>query len=363
MSELFKIEIKSSLKPYTVRIGRDIVAPAVGAVSAVQIMDRRVASLFKTLRRPECIEIEALESDKTLITVANIITQLRDGGATRQSHVVALGGGIIQDVATFAASSYMRGIPWTYCPTTLLGMVDSCIGGKSSINVGPYKNIAGNFYPPEEILIDTIFYDTLHPDQKIDGLCEAVKICFAGGDGPFAEYVTRVESDGIPTSEGLPEMIHLVLSTKKKFIEEDEFDQGIRLLLNFGHTFGHAIEGGCQYAISHGVAVGLGMLAAITMSQQDFGLDPMNARVQQLGGYVRQLLRQVDGLASHLEALDVPATLACFKSDKKHTQDQFAMILINPDGYLTRQFVPKTNEIEQKIGRILRELGTQLYEV
>lgn len=158
-------------------------------------------------------------------------------------------------------------------------------------------------------------------------------------------------------------MIHLVLSTKKKFIEEDEFDQGIRLLLNFGHTFGHAIEGGCQYAISHGVAVGLGMLAAITMSQQDFGLDPMNARVQQLGGYVRQLLRQVDGLASHLEALDVPATLACFKSDKKHTQDQFAMILINPDGYLTRQFVPKTNEIEQKIGRILRELGTQLYEV
>lgn len=365
MSELFEMEIQSSLKSYRLRIGRHCVQSYLDATSMVQIIDQKVASLFPLLMREGRIEIEACESAKTLTTVADIIEKLRDGGATRQSRLLAVGGGIIQDVATFAASSYMRGIPWTYCPTTLLGMVDSCIGGKSSINVGPYKNIAGNFYPPEEILIDTVFYDSLAPAQKIEGLCEAVKICFAGGDDSFSEYLKFMESGGdiLTTPALLAEVIYLVLSTKKKFIEEDEFDQGIRLLLNFGHTFGHALEGGSHYGLSHGIAVGLGMLAGLLFSEQEFGVDPTIPRVRQLRSQIRRLLCRVEALNGQLSTLDVDATVACFRSDKKHTKDQFSMILLNKKGYLERCFVPRTPEYERKIEMVFKSLGSELYEI
>ncbi len=350
MSELFNIKISSNSKSYSVIVGPDIVQSRLENQPMFRIVDDRLSALFPFTNHEPVVHVSATEDKKTLESVATIIETLRSKGATRNAHIVALGGGIIQDVATFAASSYMRGIPWIYCPTTLLGMVDSCIGGKSSINVGQYKNIAGNFYPPDEIWIDTVFCDTLSSVQKAEGLCEAVKICFAGGE-PFNDYLMWVDTypDYLTDPSALAPIIGIALSTKKRFIEEDEFDNGIRRLLNFGHTFGHAIEGATHYEISHGIAVGLGVIAAIHISVQLGRVSADHPRVQALLNQVQNLLRTVPSLSSTIQELDTHAAMTCFRSDKKHSSTHFAMILLNEAAELEFSQHPRTDAIEALI--------------
>ncbi len=158
-------DIQSSNKIYKVAIREDLLTKNLfEASNDLIIIDAHVLDLYPTLHAKNLIPIPALESSKTLDTVSYVIEQLRSKGAHRKSHLIAIGGGIIQDIATLVASLYMRGISWSYYPTTLLGMVDSCIGGKSSINVGKYKNIAGNFYPPQVITIEPHFCNTLEPN-------------------------------------------------------------------------------------------------------------------------------------------------------------------------------------------------------
>ena len=292
MSGLSELVIKTSGGSYHVIIGTEIVCERPPRDDAVWIVDSNVSRLHGDIMPSIFISQEAVESAKNLETVACLVEQLRENGSTRQTHVVAIGGGIVQDLTTFSASCYMRGIRWIYCPTTLLSMVDSCIGGKSSINVGSYKNLAGNFYPPEEVIIDTRFCNTLTGEQMAEGLCEAAKICYAESDDCFNTYLALTE--GVPKSQfdrRLASLIQHSLLTKKRFIEEDEFDQGVRLVLNFGHTFGHAIEGASSYAISHGIGVGLGMLAAEYCSLQLGYLETGLTNVASLTSHVRDLLR------------------------------------------------------------------------
>jgi 3-dehydroquinate synthase len=347
MSALFKTSIASSIKSYDVTVGVGVAEKLLSEQEVILIVDQKVNGLYPWLQGRNAIVIEAKEENKTLATVATTIEQLRALGANRHTHVVAVGGGIIQDLSTFAASSYMRGVKWTYFATTLLGMADSCIGGKSSINVGPYKNIAGNFYPPELVLVDTEFCNTLSDEQKIEGLLEAVKICFASDGAAFDRYLAIANSgDLLKDNKLIAEVIALSLATKKKFIEEDEFDNGIRLLLNFGHTFGHAIEGASNYRISHGVAVGLGMLAAMDFSQGMGWSQETNSRIRSLKTYVCSLLSMVDGLASSLSGLSSSDALEKFRSDKKHRKQEFAVIAFDEAGFLVRRFVPVCQEVE-----------------
>jgi 3-dehydroquinate synthase len=339
MSESF--EIRSSLKSYRIRIGTGLFRLTDAQSDDLFVVsDAGLAQYWPQLTHPRNIGIEAVESAKTLDTVARVIEQMRRLGAQRQSRMIAVGGGIVQDVATFCAACYMRGIDWSYYPTTLLGMVDSCIGGKSSINVGAYKNIAGNYYPPDEIVIDTDFCRTLPRTEQIAGLCEAAKICFAHRDDSFERYLGLTEPQQFLQKGQFGEVIALSLRTKKHFIEADEFDQGERLLLNFGHTFGHAIEGASGYAITHGVAVGLGMLAALHMSKSLGLFDTQPARAQALAQHVEQLLRHVAGLSEAVLTISPAAALDKFKSDKKHRKTQYAVVLVDGGGYLVRHFIP-----------------------
>jgi 3-dehydroquinate synthase len=334
-------DIKSSTNTYQVTVGTGLVNDAsLKKDHAIHVVDSGVLKLWPILESKRCIAIEAVEEAKTLDTVAHVIEQLRTLGANRNTHLVAVGGGIIQDIATFAASTYMRGIEWTYFPTTLLGMVDSCIGGKSSINVGQYKNIAGNFYPPKAILIDPDFCNTLSHTDRIAGLCEAVKICFADQDEAYDNYLALIDPRKLPDSVLLANTIELSLRTKKTFIEEDEFDQGIRLLLNFGHTFGHALEAASHFEITHGVAVGLGMLVAMDLSKTLLSPGISQApRVKALETHIKCLLKQVPGLGEALNKVSGSLALEKFKSDKKHRHNQYAMILIGDNGYLKRHFI------------------------
>ena len=334
--------IQSSIKSYKVDIREGLLTkPLFETSNNLIIIDKHVLDLYPLLQAKNLIAIPALESSKTLETASYVIEQLRLKGAHRESHLIAIGGGIIQDVVTLVASLYMRGISWSYYPTTLLGMVDSCIGGKSSINVGQYKNIAGNFYPPQVITIDPHFCNTLEPNEVIAGMCEAVKICFADRKKAFDEFLQLAKIDGVISDSHLAKIIELSLRSKKIFIEEDEFDEGIRLHLNFGHTFGHAIEAAGNFSITHGVAVGIGMQFAIDIANRLSISNQASSRTQSLKNYLTSLLKNVPQLGNHLNAINVDQLFDKFKSDKKHTDKYFVMILPDKDGLLTKVSVNK----------------------
>jgi 3-dehydroquinate synthase len=327
-------EIVSSSGNYAVTIGRDLLAGVVALdPNAIFLIDERLQNALppSAVKR---IVVEAAESRKSLEVMPEIILALREHGANRSSHLIAIGGGVIQDIATFAASIYMRGIRWTYMPTTLLGMADSCIGGKSSINVLGYKNLIGNFYPPEEVVIDVDFIRTLDAEQVIGGLFEAVKICYARGQRPFADYLA--EGPTWPLAADVAQrLLTRSLRTKKWFIETDEFDQKERLLLNLGHTFGHALEAATDFGVSHGVAVGIGMLIAIDYARRRDRLTGKGHEcAAQLEEHVTTMMNLVVASGVQWPDVDLSKVMQKFDNDKKHRSDVYRVVLPIGDGAL-----------------------------
>ena len=269
---------------------------------------------------PNTIFIEAVEERKTLETVRDICEELAARRVPRNGHLVALGGGIVQDVSTLVASLYMRGISWSYVPTTLLGMVDSAVGGKSSINVGASKNLVGNIYPPDKILIDIGLCRSLKRVDVLCGLSEALKILFCGGSSQLADFLDR-QLD--VQSADLEELVWHSLETKVDFLRVDEFDHAERRLLNFGHTFGHALETGSNYKIPHGIAVAYGIWMAFRWSASR-GTPLMSSA----------LIQWIQSVDEELARSDLPNIkvnlLACrsgFERDKKHSATHFRLIV------------------------------------
>lgn len=298
------------------------------------------------------ILIVAGEEAKSLDRMSDLITQLRQRRVTRGTTLIAVGGGVVQDAAAFVASIYMRGLSWIYVPTTLLSMTDSCIGGKSSINVGPIKNIVGTIHPPKQVLIDPELAGTLSAEQVAAGLCEAAKICLCRGASDTAAYLALDPRADAPPAT-LSRVIELSLKAKKWFIEIDEFDQAERLILNFGHTFGHALETASHFTVGHGIAVGLGALAAIDMG----GID--NSELDAFRAHIRTLLKTVNGLDIVLAKVNVAEVMGAFEADKKHKRDAYAVILPGLDGRIERQLLPRTPET---LARIEHAVGTMLAE-
>ena len=180
-------EIRSSIGRYRVSIRRGLFDETLQEHrSDIVLADQWFAPVLASAG-VHAITLPASESTKSLDGMPEIIMELRRFGATRQTGILAIGGGTIQDVAGFVASVYMRGVRWTYVPTTLLAMSDSCIGGKSSINVGPYKNLVGTFHPPAAVVIDPALASSLSVEQRVSGLIEACKICYCRGEEAFHE--------------------------------------------------------------------------------------------------------------------------------------------------------------------------------
>lgn len=340
MPESFEISASSGRYRVTVGSGLTLNALQSNADAIILIDDRLSASLPSGERK--VIHVTAVEGNKSLEQAAPIVAKLRELGAHRRTHLLAIGGGIIQDIATFVASIYMRGIPWSYMPTTLLGMVDSCVGGKSSINVYGYKNLVGNFYPPTEIIIDLDFLRTLNAEQMIGGLCEAAKICYARSADEFAAYLA--DKPGVNMAPYQAERIVIrSLRGKQWFIEIDEFDQKERLLLNFGHTFGHALEAGTDFRITHGVAVGVGMVVAEEFAKQQAFLDLAGSEcIERLTGHVERLFKELPQLADELRSLDLALISEKFDNDKKHHVDQYRIVVPKGNGALELVSVPRT---------------------
>lgn len=342
---LESFEVSTSGGKYTVSIGEGLLSSIEPKRHSIFLIDDYHQNALK-IPAESVIAIPALESSKNLDYMSGVIEKMRELGANRDTHVYAIGGGIIQDIATFVNSIYMRGLAWTYFPSTLLSMSDSCIGGKSSINVRGYKNLVGNIYPPSEVFVDMDFCKTLGPDEIIGGLAEAVKICYAKGPEVFNKYLQLEPRYPLIGDNGV-RVVFTALLAKKWFIEIDEFDQAERLLLNYGHTFGHALEASSNYQIAHGVAVALGMLVA----NQYAGLIGNLSRAGKdnnllLDAYLVRLLSPLKAkVKTALKGIDMQTILSKFEGDKKHRHSEYRMVLPAADGGLVLFSSPKNKEI------------------
>ena len=262
-----------------------------------------------------CFTFPSGEKSKTLETYGNMLDFLAKSGITRSDIIVALGGGVTGDLAGFAAATYQRGIDFIHIPTTYLAAVDSSVGGKTGLNLSAGKNLCGAFYQPILVLIDCDTFKTLPNERFADGIAETIKygviadkslfdIMKTGGltetcrlteTGEFKEtgdLTEFCESTGLSEfneTGGLTELVGLnkqiegivarCVQIKSEFVAQDEHDNGARRLLNFGHTFGHAIEKCSNYSISHGHAVGIGMLMAAKAAYR-LGLSAENCAPQ-----------------------------------------------------------------------------------
>ena len=244
--------------------------------------------------------------------------------AKRNTHLVSIGGGIVQDVTGFVATSLYRGIRWTFLPTTLLAACDSCIGGKSSLNYKGFKNLLGSFYPPDQIYIYQPFFRSLSPRDYCSGLGEVVKFNVIAGKEGLAHIEADVDALLAHDYEKLEQYIQSSLEFKKKFIEADEFDRGERILLNFAHTFGHAYETVSRYAVPHGSAVALGMMTANAISVRR-GMIPQDY-ADRIAAVCRKILTHVE---IKKEYFDLKAVVSAIRKDKKQTDRNITAVLIN----------------------------------
>lgn len=251
------MSIKSRFKNYTVDIINSIdpILDLYNQQNTFIIIDKNIANIYPELDRDRCIKISCIENNKTLSGASELCLQLLNHKCNTYSKLIVIGGGILQDLASFVASIYARGIDYVLIPTTLLSMVDSCVGGKTSINFENHKNILGTFYPPSNIIIYPKFADTLSKLDYISGLGEVYK---------FHILQNKIEEFDINIDK--ISLIYDSLKYKSKIIAIDEFDRKERKFLNFGHTFGHAIESTSNNYIPHGIAVIIGVMIAARVS-------------------------------------------------------------------------------------------------
>lgn len=242
----------------------DIIAKRTNARRAAVITDETVSALYlnrivysaeKHGFRLHPIVLSCGESLKSLDGLKLIYSELMESSFTRSDICIALGGGVIGDLSGFAASTYMRGMRLIHVPTTLLAQIDSSVGGKTAINFAGTKNLIGTFYQPECTIILPEFLNTLPPREMRCGLGELIKY----GAISSPDIITKIAAEQTISCE----IIAQCCKIKSDFVSNDEKDTGLRHILNFGHTFGHAFEAASGYSLSHGECVGLGMLAAI----------------------------------------------------------------------------------------------------
>jgi len=317
LAVLSEFSVRSSSGDYRVRIGAGGLAAALSRADDVVVVDAALRHLVGEREAP-VLAVEASEDTKTLAGCERLILSLREAGVRRGDHVLAVGGGVVQDVATFVTDVYMRGLAWSYLPTTLMSMADSCIGGKSSINVGGVKNLVGGIYPPEAVIVDPVFLGSLSPAAMAAGFSEAAKIAYCRGPEAFETYLQRYDAFTADPAA----LIEHVLRAKRWFVEIDEHDQLERRLLNFGHTFGHALESAVDHTISHGLAVAVGVLCAIQHPASATG-----PQTQALEAHCRELLHCAPGVAGALSRWDPERFERAFRADKKHGPSSFRLIL------------------------------------
>jgi len=338
------MKIRSHFKEYSVDFTDSLsgIKESFSKPESYFVIDRKILELYEKdlsgIPEERLFTIDATEKNKTVETALDICEKMTVMPSKRNTHLISVGGGIVQDITGFVANVLYRGIDWTFYPSTLLAGCDSCIGGKTSLNYKGYKNLLGTFYPPDEIYIYTEFFKTLTERDFLSGLGEVVKFnVMAGKDG--IDLIERdIDKLILRDNDTVNEYAHRSLSFKKDFIEEDEFDKGRRILLNFAHTFGHAYEVSSVYEIPHGSAVALGMITADHISVQRGMLEEDFAK------RIEEVCRKILKLELRKEWFAADVILGAIRKDKKQVDKTIRAVLMDRD--LTLHICPDVTEDE-----------------
>jgi 3-dehydroquinate synthase len=329
------IEVLLGERSYRVHIGSGLLgqpalmAPAISGKHVLIVSNETVAPLYlKSVRHalgPKETDVFLLpdgEAHKSFDNVGRVLAELARKGASRDATIVALGGGVVGDLAGFAAALWMRGIAFVQIPTTLLAMVDSSVGGKTGVNLPQGKNLVGAFHQPRAVFIDPETLRTLPERELLAGIAEVIKYAAIGDCDFMAWLETQATLLLARDSAALQHAVETSVRHKARVVQADEQERGERALLNFGHTFGHAIEAATAYKrFLHGEAVAIGMLTAARLSA---ALGMANgADAERL-----QALLEKFGLPTRIpNDLDDSALLALMRLDKKAQSGQLRLIL------------------------------------
>jgi 3-dehydroquinate synthase len=349
------------------------------AARVVMVSDRRVMGLYgnmvsNSLERAgfkvSPFVISAGERSKNLKTIEQALVHCSEAGITKSDAVVALGGGVAGDIAGFAASVHLRGVPFLQVPTTLLSMIDASVGGKTGVNSSFGKNLIGSFYQPKAVLVDVSTLQTLPMRELTAGFCEAIKQGAVGGSelldrtaaflSSFPPARFRGQFAMTDLSEGISSLIATHIEFKVKIVTGDERessdrkDARSRKILNFGHTLAHALEKVTEYRhLRHGEAVGYGILFAAELSKS-LALCP-DKDVELLNDVVHRA-----GKLPKLANIDQKAVLEAFRFDKKWSAGSLQMVLIKGIGkpvIVNSKDIPKAL-VKSVLKRLLKEWGT-----
>lgn len=325
-------------------------AAAASIADARFLIDANVLRLYERDLEPiiatgRLLPVDPTEDEKTLAGVERVVTWLQRTDSTKRTTVVAIGGGITQDLATFSSHVYYRGVRWIFVPTTLLAMSDSCIGAKCGINLNEFKNQLGVFQSPSAVMIATDFIRTLTDHDVTSGYGEILKLMLTGPAEGFDRLRAIVDKEGFRTAR-LPELIFDSLAVKKQVIEEDEYEADLRRILNYGHTFGHALESLTGHEVPHGTAVA-------------WGVDLINYLSVERGLLERSTFLGIhEFIARHFpfrlsRPVSASELITAARRDKKAAAGSVNLILLAGPGSLRIVSVPFDAELEGQIARYL----------
>ena len=307
--------------------------------SSIIFVDSNVSSEYKFDENMNIHEILVNEETKNITTVEKIWEIMHSNSVTRSTNVICIGGGVLCDVVGFATSTYKRGANLVFVPTTLLAMVDASHGGKNGINNNYGKNQIGTFYLPNEVLVCVEFLNSLNKEEINTGLIEVIKAGFIGND----KILELVYGGGSIYSDR--SLLQLAIDVKTKITREDLQESNTRMYLNFGHTIGHLIESDSNYQISHGQAVGVGILIALEISEKEYNLDQSYRK-----NYMTFLNKA--GLKSHYKFQKTRSELITILSnDKKVNNEKINFVLLEE----IEKPILKEVDIEQAMELIINE--------
>jgi len=293
------------------------------------------------------VEVPSGESSKSLDAYAGALGNLARMGLTRDGAIFALGGGVVGDLGGFVAGTYMRGVDLVMLPTSLLAMVDSAVGGKVGVDLPEGKNLVGAFVRPRLVAADLDWLATLPEREISNGLAETIKMGLLSG-AEFFDDLGLIEASRTGDLAALQTLILDSIRFKADVVAEDELEGGLRAILNYGHTIGHALEAAAEYNLPHGTAVAAGMVATAHLSRERFGRD--------LTGIHRDLTRAA-GLPRRVRDIDVEQALLAMGRDKKRsaTDDsgQHRFVLLEDVGKPVRNVPVGEEEAREAIGAIV----------
>jgi len=320
------MKIKSSIQNYTVEFSNNFIESIdqIYNKGDIIIIDNKI--YYEELEKYTCILLNNVsEQTKDFDNISNVINSII-GNFNKKNKLIAVGGGITQDVVGFISSILFRGVDWVFYPTTLLAQGDSCIGGKTSINFSTYKNQLGNFYPPCEIIICNEFLNTLTEIDIKSGLGEMLHFFLVSSKADYKFFVKNQHDFNKLTTR--------CLDIKRSYIEIDEFDKHERLILNYGHTFGHAIESVTNNTVAHGIAVSLGMDVANFISYKK--------------GYItyelfKRIQKTLISIYEELKLPEIDKLIIALKKDKKNISNKLNCVLTNGPGDMFLEEVEYSN--------------------